>query len=193
MKTKGEYLKFFVSPHEKERVRAVVVENFIKNPGLNHASVMEIIRNMNSSELRNEILTYPLLKQKLSSHISQSLSNLKTYIKGKIFYDTNNNMDRPCASLETFAAFVFGEKLMPCIAMDEEALTSAALLRYVRDFHFKQWREKKGHRNELLANYCKDFYEKFASFVAEKKEELGQEYENFLLAIIEKDAEIYTD
>jgi hypothetical protein len=66
-------------------------------------------------------------------------------------------MDRPCAPLETFAAFLFGEKLLPCIAMDDVVLTSAALLRYVMDSISSSGEQKGGIVKNFLQIIALDF------------------------------------
>ncbi len=67
---------------------------------------------------------------------------------------------------------------------------SAALLRYVRDESFDRW-DSISDRNELLAVYCKEFYETLNLFIVEQKQARGAGYEAFLCELVQNDLNAY--
>ncbi len=135
-------------------IRARIGEIFYKEPCVDTANAMEIMKQNNG--LRQSIFVHTLLKDQVKKLIGTDLSYHRNYVKKKLF-----SLDMSEENLTDFVKHLFGAKAV----YDEAMKKSAASLRYFRDKEFKGWeREVQKETKNFADTYLKGFYEKYSNF-----------------------------
>jgi hypothetical protein len=123
-------------------VRSKIQDLFFRDPCLETAEVMEILKESNI--VRDALFSNSMLRDHVKKEVGSDLSYRRSYLKKKIFAP---EMKRAC--IEEFAKHLFGTRA----CFEGELLRSAASLRYFRDTSFRGWSAKINQSETARSEY----------------------------------------